>query len=329
MPHIEHGELHALLDGAYGHDTPDALRIRAHLQSCADCRALLEQETSLRDRANELLDLAAPLHLQTPPFAQVQARARPARKFSNPAQLSWAAMVMLALGVGWFGRDLVDRKEAQEGAATLMESAPSAASPAPAESLPQPREEALSATAQDTRGPSGRAQSRLPQAAAFDVQQTPPPAAPPPPPTAVPEAQKQAQQGSGAVASQSALRAEVGRVAGEPSWVATSLEAAERTLGRRVLLVPGFELIRLEIAATGNDLVRAFQRIPGDGVIELMQESMQTEAANFQARERRAAAPAMAADAAAPVTITIGNVKVSARGPLAGDSLRVLLGRLR
>ena len=185
MPHVEQGELHALLDGAYRQNSPDALRIRGHLQSCADCRVLLEEETTIRGRANELLEIAAPRELQVPPFADVQARATQKRARFNPSNMSWAALVVLALGLGWFGRDLTARKEAEEAAQgpgvelTAPAPAPSAARPeveaqAPEEAAPAPSRGARLQSTENAR-------KDVEQSQTAQVPRTPAPSPPPAP----------------------------------------------------------------------------------------------------------------------------------------------------
>lgn len=109
MPHLDEGQLHALLDGAYAQEAPEALHIRAHLAECAHCRALLEQESALRERAAVILRAARPGSEEVPPFTEVLQRAHrtPSRSRPRaPARLAWAASIMLALGAGWISRGM-------------------------------------------------------------------------------------------------------------------------------------------------------------------------------------------------------------------------------
>jgi hypothetical protein len=117
MPHVDEGLLHAYLDGAL-----DALReagalphgttresIDAHLALCADCRALLETERTIRTRAGAVLDAVAPV-VDVPPFSELfatRARRAPRRRFP----LAWAASVLLALGAGWIANEVFRAQE--------------------------------------------------------------------------------------------------------------------------------------------------------------------------------------------------------------------------
>ncbi|HSL70651.1 MAG TPA: zf-HC2 domain-containing protein, partial [Longimicrobiales bacterium] len=109
MPHVDEGQLHALLDGALPDDT--AQHIRDHIAECAECRTRLHDEETVRTRAAQLLGIATP-HAHVPPFETVLQRApeaiREGSRFRipGPARLAWAASIILALGIGWFGRDL-------------------------------------------------------------------------------------------------------------------------------------------------------------------------------------------------------------------------------
>ena len=55
MSHVDDGELTAYADGAYPVNDPVALRISAHLSTCANCRTRVEQSQELRSRASEIL----------------------------------------------------------------------------------------------------------------------------------------------------------------------------------------------------------------------------------------------------------------------------------
>lgn len=133
MPHVDEGMLHAYLDGAL-----DALleagalpqgttrdSVDAHLAVCADCRALLEAERTIRTRAGAVLDAAAPV-IEVPPFSELFAdsRTRPRRRRVWP--LAWAASVLLAVGAGWWGSELYRSQAFVTRSAELSELAPQA-----------------------------------------------------------------------------------------------------------------------------------------------------------------------------------------------------------
>jgi TonB family protein len=117
MPHIDEGNLHALLDGALTGDA--AAAARAHLQLCSNCRARLDEAERIREQADAILAGAAPVTAAPPEFEEILARARavspspqgppragtPAR-FGAPRTLAWAASLVLALAGGWWAHEL-------------------------------------------------------------------------------------------------------------------------------------------------------------------------------------------------------------------------------
>lgn len=125
MPHITEGLLHAQLDGALGPDEQlQWAEAEAHLEVCEDCRRRLDEAAELRSAARDLLAAAGPAAVAgRPAFDELVARARvrrvePAsdRKSSartgaawwrTPARLGWAASLVIAVGAGWIGRQLV------------------------------------------------------------------------------------------------------------------------------------------------------------------------------------------------------------------------------
>jgi hypothetical protein len=110
MSHVDEGELTAYADGAWAPHEPDAQRIAQHLAECANCRNRLAQAQSLSARASEILAVAAPAQLITPPFESLVTEAKPRRQWTAPP-LAWAATVILALGLGWFGRGAIPSGE--------------------------------------------------------------------------------------------------------------------------------------------------------------------------------------------------------------------------
>ena len=117
MSHVDEGRLHAFLDGALSAADPaDAERVELHLAACADCRALMEDAARLRDEASALLGSAQPRAFVMPSFDAIRARSAtvaPAQRV-RPSILrmpfndfAWAAMVMLAIGLGWMLNDTV------------------------------------------------------------------------------------------------------------------------------------------------------------------------------------------------------------------------------
>ncbi len=106
MSHVDEGALHAYLDGALDeYPAAEARRVREHLDGCAECAERLEAERAPRSDAHAMLGMAAPA-VELPSFEDLRAyvertRPAPSRMSIRVVRLSWAASVMLALGVGW------------------------------------------------------------------------------------------------------------------------------------------------------------------------------------------------------------------------------------
>ncbi|HEY0305847.1 MAG TPA: hypothetical protein VGC44_12750 [Longimicrobiales bacterium] len=145
MSHVDDGELTAYADGAYPVSDPDALRISAHLSTCDNCRTRLEQAHALRDRTAEILAYATPSPVVAPPFETLQAQiATSPVKARRHINLAWAATIIMALGLGWFGRGAWQNPPSERNGMTTLNvptastevaeedvSPPPAAAPAP------------------------------------------------------------------------------------------------------------------------------------------------------------------------------------------------------
>lgn len=134
MPHIADGELAAWLDGAGGLAEDQQRTIETHLSDCADCRRRLEAARRLRNEATEILGLAVPREAATPSLDELLSLARgeiaeagrgaaEARSSRGPSgrllRLAWAASLVMAVGAGWIGNELL--QEAQDRGAALGE----------------------------------------------------------------------------------------------------------------------------------------------------------------------------------------------------------------
>jgi hypothetical protein len=123
MPHIAEGDLHAWLDGGLAEDSPEDRRLRIHVEVCADCRARLEEARRLRFAAAKILADAVPATGDMPRFEELQRKAGGEAPGSSVAhalrhrlgrggwrsieRLAWAASVVLAVGAGWMGREIL------------------------------------------------------------------------------------------------------------------------------------------------------------------------------------------------------------------------------
>ena len=109
MSHVDEGTLHAILDGALdalsdAGELPGgatAADVIEHLRTCADCRARLEAERSIRASAGLILNDARLPDVDVPPFAGLPVAERGRRGRWIP--LGWAASILLAVGAGWWG----------------------------------------------------------------------------------------------------------------------------------------------------------------------------------------------------------------------------------
>jgi hypothetical protein len=181
MLHVDEGQLHAYLDGelaSFG--AAEARDVEAHLATCPVCRIRLEEARWIRDRANAILRHSGPAELPAPPFESIASRspggpARDARRWRlrSGATAAWAASIILALGLGWFSREMT---RSGEQMAAVSESAHPATSgetavtqdahlrqvaPLPAQSEVQARRAPADATRM--RSAVGKATAALPR----------------------------------------------------------------------------------------------------------------------------------------------------------------------
>ncbi|HEV2131038.1 MAG TPA: zf-HC2 domain-containing protein [Longimicrobiaceae bacterium] len=131
MSHVDDGQLHAYLDGELAALTPaETARVERHLAACAECRRRLKEECGVRDRSLAILGGSGPGELVAPAFDTLGARRsasraerpRAATRRSSLHAFAWAASLLAALAVGWFGRELLrqpaETRLAAESAAT-------------------------------------------------------------------------------------------------------------------------------------------------------------------------------------------------------------------
>ena len=116
MSHIAEGLLHAHLDGALGTDRAEEwLLAEAHLGVCEDCRRRLDEARRFREAAGALLAGASSPVLDRPGFDRLVSLAVPGPAtlpnrrpwWTSTSRLAWAASLMLAVGAGWLGRELL------------------------------------------------------------------------------------------------------------------------------------------------------------------------------------------------------------------------------
>jgi hypothetical protein len=355
MSHIDEGELTAYADGAYAPEDADAQRIAMHIAECANCRNRVAEAQRLSGRASEILAVATPVSMDAPPFEHIAASAAPrARRRFIP--MTWAASIVLAAGLGWFGRDALYNPDAGlqmserqvltdsnviESAAPMPrieEESATAPSPAPASARTRAGEGA------GVSSPAVREADRRTEAAASDLSSevaggraagsvTSQVAA-----DAARESQPMAKVGEAAAPTAAApppsaapataarrLEAEAQKMAAaeaadETIEYITPAEAEARKLNLHV--IPELEVVRIGLIGSG---VRVEQKLPDGKIVTL-----EAERAAIDRQERDAANAAKTAEGVrAPVSVMRAGTRITISGALTADSLRALSARIR
>ena len=120
-------------------------------------------------------------------------------------------------------------------------------------------------------------------------------------------------------------------------WIAVSRDEAERSIGGKLLLVDGLDVVEISIAATEpRASVRVIQLLPSGDSLEIVQQPTTPEvdrvAGGLESRLQDARDEQEAAaneSEISSVSVIRGDVVVEMRGRISIDSLRVLLSRLR
>jgi anti-sigma factor RsiW len=122
MPHLEEGQIHALLDGELS--SAEVREIEQHLATCEECVRRVEEARGLLGESDHLITmLDAPIRetgTGTPPAPLV-------RRLSVYGRLAWAASIILAAGLGYYGA--IERR-GQPPASALEDQTPVASAPA-------------------------------------------------------------------------------------------------------------------------------------------------------------------------------------------------------
>jgi len=182
MSHVDDGKLNALLDGEL--EAAEADGVRAHIASCAECARRLEEAKQFLAGAADLLgalDLPATVSAPATPVRRVSKTAkevaididgathkspaiRPnlpeppataARSRFDPTTLAWAAMIVLAVGVGYLANEV---RHVRGGTAAGEAAAGHAESAVPVAARPpeQPPARGAASPAALKGGPAGR-----------------------------------------------------------------------------------------------------------------------------------------------------------------------------
>ncbi|HEY3279361.1 MAG TPA: zf-HC2 domain-containing protein [Gemmatimonadales bacterium] len=335
MSHVDDGALHAYLDGEL---TPvERARLDAHLAECDACRARLDEERGLIERASQLLGLAQPPERAAPPPLHQLRHPRLVWRLRMP--LAWAATVVLALGLGYYAGGMsframpASRVGLADSAPAVAMSDENEAAPAhartPAPSAPRTPQRAaateakaiiVGAVRQDTvaaaTGAAGAVSIRVPELR-------------PVPPAPAPSADKVAVQRETDVA------AARGRLVAT-EWPVIRRAPARQLLGTDPVGVPGLAVREMRSSPAGDGVVLVEQQLDSATVIQLFQRrAEQLELARGvvtrgEAPAARAAAPQMQAYVGTErLARFIGPLRVEIAGPLTSDSLNKLLELLK
>jgi len=175
MRHIPEDELHAYLD--QGLSRSQCVEIESHLADCPACQGARDGIAALRDRTTALLARLAPRPGVPPAFEVLRRRAAEAASLRRQRRqhVTWAASLVLAVGLGWSARSLVRtgelaqptvRPELAPVPAPVPSSADAAAAPA------TPRADIASADS-SAPPPRGTARTREPEARSPGAQPMP------------------------------------------------------------------------------------------------------------------------------------------------------------
>jgi hypothetical protein len=348
MSHVDDGTLHAYLDGQLA--PVERAQVEGHLASCPACRARLDEERALIERADALLAVAAPPERAVPPFHELR-HPRPAWGFRLPAV--WAATVLLALGLGWYLGG-ARRKGAPESDVARAAHADSGATNAlalrPIEPAREQRQRRIDtpgtirtrdladerasdrAAAESTPRPSAGA----PAASVAPPLQTAPAVARAEPradlrptrATATPNAAARLDEVVVTGAAAQPVRARDGAHAAlTTSWTIIPLDAARPTLGFNPVTIPGLPVRDVRRSPLGDGVILVEQAVDATTLVQLFQR-------RADQAEERVSRRFVAADSLAPAAKVqgverlarfVGGLRVEIAGPLPTDSLSKLL----
>lgn len=318
MLHPDEGVIQMLLDGEL--DPRERARVEGHIAGCAACAARLAEAQHLLEEADRLVDV-----LTVPPRSTAPGRAR--HRFAGMRTLAWAASIVLAVGVGYWGRG-----PELPPAAPLAKQEPiaPATGDAPASATPQPEQpaaatpvapEPLARADAGVRESAGEVKSadarRANEVAPMRVAAAPPPAP-----------------------AEAAMER---RVADEstPAWRVISMEDGVRLLGGQIRLIDGMAPDRVETgpgtAVAGADPAAALVRVVyATGGIVLDQQRAPAPAVGRQELAAKAAGGMAAKDmaqtaasAAMPGWQERGGVRFVVTGSVSAESLRALSEQVR
>lgn len=345
MSHVDDGTLHTYLDGEA--TAVERERLEAHLAGCAPCRARLEEERNLIERAGRLLGLAAPPERPAPSFHELR---RPRRGGRYGLPLAWAATIALAVGIGWYSRGLLRNRSAVPTPAQVAAESPAA--------LAEPHADDIAHDRTDS-APSGRIAPRRNQPSS-------PTPAPPSGPAAMATGAAQAADRTGRVepAPPQPVADAVGRLEAESarpvlrgvtaaaptpskavvltspeanidasihrittSWPVIEPKRARTVLGEDPAVIPGYPIqaLRRNPAVESEILV---EQLVDSGVVLLYERRSDGGPVEIGDLQRSPAAAAMR-KTNERLARYVRSLRVEIVGGLSADSLSTLLGLIR
>lgn len=330
MSHVDDGTLHAYLDGEL---TPvERERMEGHLTGCAACRARLDEERALIERAGRLLGLTAPPERAAPPLHVL--RRRPGRGSGLLIPLAWAAVVTLAIGVGWYARGMfVHRTVSETDEARLATGNPAAS--APTTPSHESAQDQLAAAPVPSPAPTGRAEPRRDQPAQpapvadgvagtrsltdrEEANQRPPtPAAGSVAAKSLQARETAAPSATGAVIgiSSDAVK-DIERLRASAAWPTISSKQARDLVGEDPGVIPGYAVSALRSNPADSSEIVVQQHV-GDGMVWLFQRHSDTAG-----REVRRAQNSVSNERLARY---VRSLRIEIAGTLPADSLSLLL----
>lgn len=338
MLHIPEDELHAYLDQALSRS--QCVEIESHLATCPTCQAQRDRIAALRDRTTAMLAVLAPPVSLPPSIETIRVRAGilQSRRHRLVRLGSWAASVLVALGLGWSAHVWTGGEGAAEQRNQEAVTSSNEATAAQSSSIPED---------------SARSSSPLPQRT--EVADAPPvrretPAAPAPearlvfadsdrtvplistvaPRIAIDngagsdDSTRFSQSNSSVLANEH----EIPELATESMWRIVSVAAAEEESGAPLPSVPGLRVVQVKVQGLqpNEKIVAVDQQLATGEVIRTM-EGPAAQMTDLLAHDGQRDATSAASRAyEALMTLRFGDRIVAIRGP--ADSLRALMNRI-
>jgi anti-sigma factor RsiW len=322
MSHVDDGTLHAYLDGEL---TPvEVGQLESHLAGCAGCRARLDEARVLIERAARLLGVAVPPGPEraAPPLHRLRQPRLAWRRLRVP--LAWAATIVLALGLGWYGGSLrMAPSTAEERTTSALDAAREPVSQTETRAAtPAPGRRAKAAAPGQTVPPSPAATGAVADRPAREESDERPAAAPSAPVAS-----------NAVVAPQAASGFALREAATEPrstTWPVIEAQPARDLLGAAPVAIPGYD-VRVLRRNPGVAREVVVEQVIAGIVVSLFERPINVDLRAGRPDDRDRAANGLVAKVAANERLArfVGRLRVEISGPLPMDSLSRLLELIR